>query len=236
MASDSQTSFQSRAAETGRAVYIFLDEAGNLDFSSRGTKFFIISSIIVVRPFPCEAALGALRMDLIEKEWDIEYFHATEDKQEVRDAVFSVIQAELAAVTADSVVIEKRKTVPPLQTPERFYPRMLGYLLRFVVEQRVALKGVDQIIVITDQIPVASKREAIKKAVKMTLAHMLPQTVRYTILHHQAKSCYPLQVVDYITWALFRRWEKGDGRSYELVKHRVKTQFDIFRTGTQTFY
>jgi hypothetical protein len=32
-------------------LYIFLDEAGNLDFSPTGTRYFILSSVAKERPF-----------------------------------------------------------------------------------------------------------------------------------------------------------------------------------------
>jgi hypothetical protein len=32
-------------------LYIFLDEGGNLDFSSGGTEFFIVTSLAKERPF-----------------------------------------------------------------------------------------------------------------------------------------------------------------------------------------
>ena len=34
-----------------RFLYIFLDEAGNLDFSPNGTKYFVLGGITKERPF-----------------------------------------------------------------------------------------------------------------------------------------------------------------------------------------
>lgn len=36
---------------SGRFLYVFLDEAGNFDFSSGGTKYFILSAVSKERPF-----------------------------------------------------------------------------------------------------------------------------------------------------------------------------------------
>jgi hypothetical protein len=55
-------------------------------------------------------------------------------------------------------------------------------------------------------------------------------SVRFRILHHDSKSCCSLQVADYFNWAVYRRWDRGDDRSLNLVKRAVKSQFDIFRT------
>ena len=74
-----------------------------------------------------------LRYDLIETWDDVEGFHATEDKQPVRNRVFAIIQQDLTCMTIDAVIVEKRKTHPALQLESRFYPEMLGYLLRHVL-------------------------------------------------------------------------------------------------------
>ena len=52
--------------------------------------------------------------------------------------------------------------------------------------------------------------ELVKKAVKMTLAKMLPKGVRYRVLHHDSKSNLDLQIADYCNWVIYRKWDRGD--------------------------
>ena len=59
---------------------------------------------------------------------NLEYFHAAEDRQAVRDEVFSIIQ-NLDNIRADSVVVDKRKTGPSIRSIDKFYPIMLENLL-----------------------------------------------------------------------------------------------------------
>jgi hypothetical protein len=75
-----------------------------------------------------------------------------------------------------------------------------------------------------------------QKAVKETLTEMLPDQMKYRVLHHASKSSFGLQVADYCNWAIFRKWERGDTRSYDLIRSRVKSEFEIFRTGTRKYY
>lgn len=216
-------------------LYIFLDESGDLDFSPSGSKFFLMTCVAVRRPFPWEYKLAELRFDLIESGRDIEYFHATEDKQPVRDKVFGEIQTVLGAIRADSIIVEKRKTGPALQATLAFYPRVLGYLIRFVVSG-LALSTVSDIIIITDELPINKKRKAVVKAIKSELATMLPAQVPYKIFHHSSKSCSGLQIADYLSWAVFRKWTINDTRSHSLVSQCIKSEFDIFRTGVRHYY
>jgi len=79
-----------------QSLYIFLDEGGNLDFSPNGTKFFTVSTITKCRPFALDADLLALKYDLLEESLDLDCFHASEDRQLVRNRVFSLIGRHLA--------------------------------------------------------------------------------------------------------------------------------------------
>lgn len=218
-----------------RCFYIFLDEGGNLDFSRKGTKYFTLSSISLPRPFLLDADLHNLKFDILECDLDLQRFHAAEDLQAIRDCVFKVIQSRIATFRIDALVVEKVKTGPALQPVERFYPKMLGYLLRHIIAQ-VHWKAFDEVIVITDTLPVAKKRDAIQKGIKQTLSRMLPADVKYRVLHHTSHSSMGLQAADYCNWAIYRKWESGDTRSYVLIQNAIRSEFDIFAKGQTCYY
>jgi hypothetical protein len=79
---------------------------------------------------------------------------------------------------------------------------------------------------------VAPLREAVGKGVKVTLAAMLPATVRYRVLHHASKSNMDLQIADYCTWAIYRKWNSQDARSFRRVQAAVRREWDLFQSGT----
>lgn len=220
---------------SSRYLYIFLDEAGNLDFSVKGTKYFQLAALTKERPFNAYKELTELKYDLVEVGTNLEYFHASENAQPVRNRVFDIIQRNLDGVQIDALIVEKRKTGPALQPVERFYPQMLGYLLRYILGQ-YDLSRFKEVIVITDALPLKKKKEAIEKAIRQTLAHMLPVNARYRVLHHESKSNLDLQIADYCNWALFRKWKDNDLRSYQVIAPAVRSEFDIFRTGTRSYY
>jgi hypothetical protein len=87
-------------------LYIFLDEAGDLHFSTGGTHYLMLGSIAVRRPLAAHADLDALRHELIEDGLSLDRFHAAEDRQVVGDRVFAMIIPQLQSI--NSVVVEKR--------------------------------------------------------------------------------------------------------------------------------
>jgi hypothetical protein len=164
----------------------------------------------------------------------MEFFHCADDNRHVRDKVFSMLATSVPHDAVDSVVVEKRKTGPALQPPEKFYPKMLGYLLRYAVEK--ASHSLGEVVVITDRLPVAKKRKAIEKALKTVLASMLPEGIPYRVMHHSSRAHYGLQIADYFNWAIYRKWEHGDTSSHNKITQQIRSEFDIFRKGTQYYY
>ena len=223
------------AAPSQRHLYIFLDEGGNFDFSQSGTRYFTLTCVTAQRPFLWDTTFPALKYDLLEKGLDIEYFHAAEDRQMVRDLVFPLIEDCLSSIRIDSLIVEKRKTGPALQPLIKLYPEMLGYLLRYVF-QGLGSSRYEEVVVLTDRLPVNKKRQAVEKAIKITLSKFLPPTTNYRVLHHESRSCAGLQVVDYCNWAIYRKWAKGDCRSYDLIKRAIRSEFDIFASGRTYYY
>ena len=216
-------------------VYVFLDESGNLDFSSSGTRFFVLTSVSTRRPFRVNGELDSFKYDCIEYGLEEEKFHCAEDNSYIRNRVFGIIGGCLRGMEIHSLIVEKPKTGPALRNETRFYPEMLGHLLKYVMRSRFHTKA-DEVIVITDTVPLKRRRQSVEKAVKQTLGNMLPQRSSYRILHHDSRSHYGLQVADYCCWAIFRRWERGDETHYSLIHPALQSEFDIFRTGTTHYY
>ena len=218
-----------------RQLYLFLDEAGNLDFSPNGTRYFLLGGITKERPFRAYQELAELKYDLIEQGIGLEYFHAAEDKQATRNRVFDIIRRHLDGVRVDALLVEKSKTPPGLRVEEKFYPHMIGELLQTILAQH-RLEDYAEVIVFTDRIPVQRKRGAVEKAVKQALAAILPAGTRYRVFHHDSKSNYDLQIADYCIWAVYRKWALGDARSYEMIAPVVKQEWNYYQAETATYY
>ena len=217
-------------------LYVFLDEAGNFDFSRKGTHFFVLSGLSMIRPFPFLPRLSDLKYNLWEEQVQIEYFHASEDNQRTRDAVLNILGSHIEQFRLDSVIVEKPKTNPTLQhNTGIFYKKVLDILLCYILE--VHKKRFDEAIIVTDKIPVEKKRKEIEKAIKLTLADWSrAHGNRYEVLHFASKSDMNLQVVDYLNWAVFKKWERNDVRSYDLIKDCVKSEFEVFKNGKNLYY
>lgn len=215
-------------------VYIFLDEGGNLDFSQTGTKYFSLSSVTLKRPFKTHTELDTYKYDLIDYGIDIEYFHCSEDNSYIKRKVFLMIE-NLENIKIDSVIVEKSKTMIHLQEIDAFYPKMLGYLLKYALEQSHQ-ENIKEFVIITDSIPVKKKKEVIRKTIQKTLKEAINKNIKYRICHHKSMAHYNLQIADYCNWAIFKKWESGGNIFYDKIKKLIRSEFDIFKGGQTRYY
>lgn len=108
----------------------------------------------------------------------------------------------------------------------RFYPEMLGHLLKVVVPRELDA-DIREVIFVTDALPINKKRKAVEKAARTTLARMLPLGTNYRILHHDSRSHYGLQIADYCCWAISRKWRTGERTWYDRIKPAVCSEVEI---------
>lgn len=199
------------------ASYLFLDEAGNFDFGPLGTRYLVFACVRMRRPFEPAVELMNLKYDLIESGMpNLSHFHASEDRQAVRDAFFGVVRRHLPTLSVDALVVDKSLAVPGLRSADALYPWALGRLLQPVLRDAPA-DADGAVNILTDRIPLNRRRDAAEKAIKSTLASLLPSGTRFQILHHESRTNLNLQIADYVTWSLFRKWERSDDRSHRLL-------------------
>lgn len=99
------------------ATYVYIDEAGNFDFGPGGTRHFLLVGVVMRRPFSHLGRLLEVEYDLLEDGLDLEHFHASEDRQVVRDRVFESIATDGRDMRLVIVVAEKARLGRALQTP-----------------------------------------------------------------------------------------------------------------------
>jgi hypothetical protein len=215
---------------------VFIDVSGNYDFSNTGTQYLVLTSLLCTDIKLGVLELYELKHDLIDQGLDIAYFHAAEDKQIIRDRVFDII-ARLSHLRIDSVVVEKRKTGPSLRPQRRFYPLMIENLLKYPFDPRGKdVSQFEKVFIFMDR---ESSRvietEALKKAVKLSLARHL-RGVPYVICMHSSATHPYLQLVDYCSWAIYVKWERGEYRPYRKIEGLICSEFPIFASGLLTWY
>jgi len=218
-----------------RRVYVFGDEAGDFVFKPPDppsiSRYFVIGTVTMG---DCKVGdeLLDLRRELAWNGLVLDGFHATSDKQRVRDRVFDLLAS--ASFRFDATVLDKTKTRPYLQQdPLRFY-KTAWYLHFKYVAPRVA-RSLDELMVVASSLRIKRQKQAIHRAVRDVVSQVSPTAVFQTAFSPAA--CDPcLQVADYMTWAVQRKFERADRRSYDLVAHNISSVYQPFGMSSESYY
>ena len=222
-------------------VYLYIDEAGNFDFSPKGSKYLILTCAVMRRKFEHLGRLSDIKYDCLEhglpkkKQGDSFEFHAADDWQKLRDKVFNVIE-QIPDLGVYSIVIRKNKTNPSLHRPEKLYPRAFDWLLQDVRR----IEGIDEsynVVVITDSVNFKGKNDVLKSSLLSYLdKEIASKGSECSLYQHRSCSDLNLQVVDYCSWAIQRYWEMDDASSLDIIRQKIKHIGDPFRNGDTIYY
>jgi hypothetical protein len=215
---------------------IFADEAGCFTFEKKpGASRYFILCTAAMEDDALTAALIGLRRKLAWNGAELgDYFHATTDKQPVRDAVFDTILQH--PFTVQATIMEKTKAQPQVRaTRPRFY--QYGWYYHFKHGTRDVIDTSHEALITAACLGTKKERIAFQDAVH----DVMRQTMRvkeWKTDFMPAAADPGLQVADYCAWALQRKWETGgaDIRSYDLIRERITYEYDLFQTGTTHHY
>ena len=210
-------------------TYIYADESGNFDFSlNAGASCFFVLATVVIADHAIESDFLDLRRELA---WDglslTGGFHASEDNQIVRDRVFNILGKHNFRI--DATILEKRKAEPRIRSTDMQFYKFARFSHMKYVAPRVVSSS-DELLVVAASI--GNKRE--QAGLLTDLQDVMNQTsptssVKTAMWSADSDVC--LQVADYCSWAIFRKWERADTRSYELIQDKIASEYDLFNPG-----
>jgi len=227
-------------------LFIFLDESGNLDFSRTGSKFWSLTAFCTFHPRKGKGSFLDLLYTLADDGIGQECLHASEDKQTVRDQVFALMNGLADEHEIHCVIAEKRKANPSTyirkrvknqqikteKAPAPFYRIICKALLKYVFGC-ARFNGATKIVIVLSSLFTKDKHDNIRGALTAELKAATKS--KFHIYFHPNKADLNSQIADYCGWAIFRKWELGDPRSYDLIRTKIHNEFDVFRRGTSTY-
>lgn len=164
-----------------------------------------------------------------------DYFHATTDRQPVRDAVFETILEH--PFTVQATIMEKTKAQPQIRRSKpRFYQHGWFYHFKHGTSDQIG----DDTTALVTAASLGNRRE------KAAFRDAVDDVMRQTIRDKEWRTDFPpahadpcLQVADYCAWAIQRKWEspnQRDIRSYDLISDRITYEYDLWERGNDHYY
>jgi hypothetical protein len=213
--------------------YVFSDEAGNFDFSrqSGASRYFILGTVTAN---DCHVGdrLLQLRRELGWRGQHLDkVFHATDDPQSVRDEVFHVLRE--GSFRIDATVLEKSKAQLHLRQESALYK--MAWYLHFKHVAPLVANPDDRLFVVASRLGTKRKRGSFHSAVDDVVSQV-SACASHRVAFWPAESDPCLQVADYCVWAIQRKWERGDSRSYDLIQDKIESEFDVWSIGRLHYY
>lgn len=202
-------------------IFIFVDESGNFDFAESGTRHFVMAAVIASAPLDSSRSLQALRYRLLAEGVDVPTFHASEDRQVVRDALFPVINSA-EAIEAHIVFTNKRELDVRLHGTAAMYS-CFGRALTRQLLHSAALAPQAPVVIIFDKVLPKRDEAAFLSEVKPLLN---VSGRKYRIYFQRVVHDANAQVADYIAWAHYVCLERHEHRPLSALNklHRTVTQ------------
>jgi hypothetical protein len=201
-------------------VYLFGDEAGNFDFSEGpgATRYFIL---VTVTMNDCQAGdrIQALRRRLAWRGVHLgAVLHASEDPQPVRDEVFRTLQR--CEMRIDATIVAKRSLSTETRDGHQLY-RYAWHEHFGRIAGEIAGPG-DRLLAVASDLGTRKRRGAFHLAVDDAVRVSARCPHRVAFWPNMSEPC--LVVADYCTWAIQRKWERGDRRSHELIASKIASE------------
>jgi len=227
-------------------VYIFVDESGDMDFTAKGSKHYMFHFLVKNRPFNLHEYISNYRYLLLERNLDplndrkinIEYFHAHNDNKHIKNELFNIISTfDEDKVKVYSYILEKSKVHPEKrQDKDRFYIDNLTYSIAKLLDKLNINKN---FIIITDNLPIQQNKKKQIKALRTGISEYINHhnlELRYDIFHHCSASSVNLQIIDYVGWAVHRKYEMQDSFYYEKIKKYIIDEDIVTKERDNKYY
>ena len=227
-------------------VYIFVDEAGDMDFSPKGSKHYMFNFLVKKRPFDLHEYIATYRYTLLERNLDplngnrldIESFHAHNDNKYIKNELFNIISTfDENSVKLYSYILEKPKVAPEKRKEkDKFYINNLNHSIQMLLD-KIGIKS--NVIIITDNLPVHKNKAKQIGALKKGLKEYIKRNklnIRYDIFHHCSASSANLQIVDYMGWAIYRKYEHKQDAFYNKISKYLIDEDIMTKDRTENYY
>jgi hypothetical protein len=206
---------------------IFADEAGCLAFNREPnvSKYFLLCTISM-NANDLAGDFISLRRQLVWDGFELgDSFHASTDKQAVRDRVFETITQH--PFTIQATIMEKSKATPKVrETTQGFYHHTYYHHFKHGVSP--SLDQQTKLLVTTASLGTKKERLTFRTAIDDVM-EKTAKVQRWQTDFRQAQADPGLQAADYCAWAIQRKWERQDTRSYELIAPRITYESDVWR-------
>ena len=204
--------------------YVFLDESGELGFKSTSSKYFIITLLSCDEGeiYDLKRIMKKVRAKIIKKKMkkypELKGNNSTDKIREDVLKRFAKTQAEIFVI-----ILEKSKVYEYLKNKK---DKLYNYLSNLILNE-CSLEESHICLVVDKSKTNRSLREDFDNYIRNNLSQK-NNNCNLIIKHENSQKEGCLQVLDFISWSIFRNYEHKDSSFMNIIKNKIVIKKEVF--------
>lgn len=211
-------------------AYIFMDESGCLGFDftkSKTSKHFIITFLLVNNAHILDKIVSKTFCSISPKKRRNHsgMLHCYKEDNKTRIKLFSLVKEKEVSIMVIS--LNKHKVYTKLKDEKTI---LYNYVTNILLD-RLATK---KLLPIRDKITLVASQRETNRFLNENFKHYLQTQISTThkvlldVSIKPASTVKGLQIVDFISWAIFRKYEHNDDYFYNMIKNLIVEESQLF--------
>ena len=207
-------------------MLIYLDESGDLGFNFKegASAFFVISFIAMDEPISLKlkrAMKKVKQKHRIPKKVEIK---GNNSSPALRLDVLRAISA--LPIEIYTIIVDKKKIDKHLRNDTNIF---YNYMVNLIVAPYLEREKINEAHIIADlRITKTAKGMRFADYLKYKLFFERKLYIELIIEFLDSRKSYGLQAVDFVSYSLFRKYERKDKKYYQIIEKRVKGEKKLF--------
>jgi hypothetical protein len=199
--------------------YIFLDESGELGFKDKSSKYFVIDEGEI---YNLRKIMRKVRTKIIKKKRKkYPELKGNNSSDKIREEVlkrFNKTNSEIFVI-----ILKKSKIYEYLKNKKN---KLYNYISNLILNE-CSLEDHHVSLVVDKSKTNRSLREDFDNYIRNNLSNK-KNNCNLTIKHENSQKEGGLQVLDFVSWAIFRNYEFNDPRFFEIIKNKIVIKKELF--------
>ena len=198
-------------------LYVYVDESGDLGFTERSSRYYVIATAEVSNPLIAERIIKKVRKKLKKKERNIPEFKFSSSSEKIRNSILK--EAVEAEMNFSAIVLEKRMVYQRLRDKKDI---LHNYLTGFLIESLSYYEDESDFRIIVDKfIMQKEKRDEFNSYMQMRISNF---GKRLEIFHESSEQHAGIQIADFVAGAVFQKYERQKESYYSIILPKMRLE------------
>lgn len=195
-------------------IFVYIDESG--DLGKFGTDYFTVAGVVVEEPLILKRIIKKIRQRKLKKSIkQLPELKANKTNEFVKKAILKKISDSNLKIFA--IVVEKTKILPHLYDVK---DRLYNYICRILIDEIVEENYVSVHIIVDKKYTNTLIRENFNSYIQKKINEKNSHIV-VNIEHRDSQATPELQVVDFVAWAINRKFNSNDEIYYRMIEKNI---------------